>query len=356
MNTFCIFGDYVAADFLPAATSRIEEQLPFSGILSLVLKEDSSPREDRNEVRDFLQPLLEKEADFLLIDLQDTGMLAEPGEDEPDPLHCSRARWEAVIEAATQEILTAYRPEQLIVNEHYFSTIYLEGEAFHSYSNSSRISRCNMLMRFLFAKIKNAAEGCHMIPFPTGVFDVSVIWDGEKEYQYHPGYYHYGQQAVKAILDQYEETLANSAQGTAAGREQEAAAKAAREECRIAIAQERCGEWMTYLSNAPVLAAEEDHAERRRIRGLETLAAGSDWLILGWEENIYASSYQIERYENGIWEQIDLIDGGGDPCCRVGDLTPDTEYYFRVSVNNEDTSHRYGQDIICKTKTINDPE
>lgn len=340
MNTFCIFGDYVAADFLPAATSRIEEQLPFSGILSLVLKEESSPREDRNAVRAFLQPLLEKEADFLLIDLQDTGMLSEPAEDEPDPLHCSRARWEAVIEAATQEILTVYKAEQLIVNEHYFSTIYLEGEAFHSYSNSSRISRCNMLMRFLFTKIKNAAEGCHMIPFPAGVFDVSIIWDGEKEYQYHPGYYHYGQQAVKAILDQ----------------DEKAPVKTAQEECRIAIAQERCGEWMTYLSSVPVLAAEEDHAERRRIRGLETLAAGSDWLTLGWEENIYASSYQIERYENGIWEQIDLIDGGGDPCCRVGDLTPDTEYYFRVSVNNEDTSRRYGQDIICKTKTINDPE
>ena len=344
MNTYCIFGDYVAADFFPAAESRIEEQLPFSGIVNLVLGDADNPEVDRSAVRAVLQPLLDKNADFLLIDLQDTGMLYEPEGDQPDPLHCSRARWKAVINAAAREILTVYLPEQLIVNEHYFSTVYLENAAFQSYRNSSRISRCNMLMRFLITEIENAAKGCHVIPFPAGVFDVSVVWEGEKEYQYHPGYYHYGQQAVRAILDRYE----NSNEETPAGRIQE--------ESRIAIAHERSSELMTYLAGTPVLAAEEDYAERRRIRGLQVLIMGSDWLLLHWEENIYASDYLVERFENGNWEQVDLIDAVTEPCCRIEDLTPGTEYYFRVSVNDEDASHRYGQDIICRTELANTPE
>ena len=176
MNTYCILGDYVAADFLPASESRVEEQLPFSGIVSLVLEDADNPEVDRSAVRAVLQPLLDKNADFLLIDLQDTGMLYEPEGDQPDPLHCSRARWKAVINAAAKEILTIYLPEQLIINEHYSSTIYLDDEAFHSYGNSSRISRCNMLMRFLFTEIENAAKGCHIIPFPSSVFDVSIVW------------------------------------------------------------------------------------------------------------------------------------------------------------------------------------
>lgn len=344
MNTYCIFGDYVAADFLPAPESRIEEQLPFSGIVNLVLQDADNPEVDRSAVRAVLQPLLDKNAGFLLIDLQDTGMLYEPEGDQPDPLHCSRARWKAVINAAAKEILTVYLPEQLIVNEHYFSTLYLDGEAFHSYRNSSRISRCNMLMRFLFAEIENAAKGCHIIPFPKDVFDVSIVWEGEKEFQYHALYYHYGQKAMRAILDQYEdgsETLPS---------------KTVREESRIAIAHERCSELMTALGSAPVLAAEEDHAERRRIHGLQVLVTGSDWLLLHWEENIYASTYLVERFENGTWEQVDLIDAVTEPCCRIGDLTPGTEYYFRVSVNDEDASRRYGQDIICRTELANTPE
>jgi hypothetical protein len=249
-----------------------------------------------------------------------------------------------VIEAAAKEILTVYRPEQLIVNEHYFSTVYLEDAAFQSYRNSSRISRCNMLMRFLFTEIENAAKGCHIIPFPAGVFDVSIVWEGEKEYQYHPSYYHYGQQAVRAILDQYE----NTNEQTLTGR--------MREESRIAIAHERCSELMTYLGSAPALAVEEDHAERRRIRGLQALITGSDWLLLHWEENIYASDYLVERYKNGVWEQVDFIDAVTEPCCRIGDLAPGTEYYFRVSVHNDDAARRYGQNIICRTNTTDDPK
>ena len=344
MNTYCIFGDYVAADFLPAPESRIEAQLPFSGIVSLALEEAGSPEENRSSIREFLKPLLERKADFLLIDLQDTGMLSEPEGDQPDPLHLSRARWKAIIETAAQEILMVYKPEQIIVNEHYSSTVYLENEAFHSYRNSARINRCNMLMRFLITEIENAAKGCHIIPFPAGVFDVSIVWEGEKEYQYHPSYYYYGQQAVRAILDQYE----NSNEETPIGRIQE--------ESRIAIAHERCSEVMTYLASAPALAAEEDHAERRRIHGLQALIKGSDWLLLHWEENIYASDYLVERFENGNWEQVDLIDAVTEPCCRIGNLTPGTEYYFRVSAYNEDAARRYGQEIICRTNTTDELE
>ena len=344
MNTYCIFGDYVAADFLPAPESRIEAQLPFSGIVSLAFEEAGSSEENRSSIREFLKPLLERKADFLLIDLQDTGMLSEPEGDQPDPLHLSRARWKAIIETAAQEILMVYKPEQIIVNEHYSSTVYLENEAFHSYRNSARINRCNMLMRFLITEIENAAKGCHIIPFPAGVFDVSIVWEGEKEYQYHSLYYHYGQKAMRAILDQYEDCP------------EVLPSKRTREESRIAIAHERCSELMISLGGMPLLAAEEDYAERRRIHGLQVLVTGSDWLLLSWEENIYASAYLVERFENGSWEQVDLIDAATKPCCRIGELDPGTEYYFRVSVNGEEASRRYGQDLICRTNTANGPE
>ena len=142
---------------------------------------------------------------------------------------------------------------------------------------------------------------------------------------------------MRAILDRYE----NSNEETPAGRIQE--------ESRIAIAHERCSELMTALGGMPVLAAEEDYSERRRIHGLQVLVTGSDWLLLSWEENIYASAYLVDRFENGSWQQVDLIDAATEPCCRIGDLASGTEYYFRVSVNGEDASRRYGQDIICRT-------
>ena len=331
MNSYSILGDYVAADFLPAPESRFEAQLPFSGIRKIVLDSKSSREEDERAVREYLKPLFEKKADYLLIDLQDTGMLEGPQENEADPLQCSRNRWKLVIGIAARQILEVYAPQELIVNEHYSSTVYLDGDEFRTYENSVRIGRCNMLMRFLFTEIENAAKGCHIIPFPVDVFDVAILWEGEKEYQYHPGYYCYGQKAVRIILDR---DVTSRAQ----------------EENRIAIEHEQCSEYMSWLSQAPVLAAEEDRAQRRRIRGLRQEAAGSDWVFLYWEENIYAADYLIERYDNGIWEYVDMIDAVTEPCARVEGLLPDTEYYFRVNVKAEDTAGRYGQTIVCRTK------
>ena len=341
MNTYCILGDYVAADFLPAPESRIVERQPFSDIVKIVLEGEGSPEADQSRIRSVLEPILTKDADFLLIDLQDARMLTQPEADQPDPLSCSRDRWKTVIDAVMREILASYMSSQLIVNEHYSSTIYLEDGTFHSYGDKNRISRCNMLMRFLFAEIENAAQGCHIIPFPADVFDVSILWDGEKEYQYHPRYYRYGQKAMRAILNQYE-----NADASAEGREEE--------ETRIAIEHERCSELMTWMSDSPALAAEEDHAERRRVRDLRAEVTGSDWLLLAWTENIYASSYLIKRYINGVWEQIDSIDAATQPCCRIGNLEPGKVYYFHVGIDEEDGSCRYGQDIVCRTNQSDD--
>ena len=330
MSSFSIIGDYVAADFLPAAESSIEAQLSFSEITKRLLQNTQEPERDAEEIRTLVQAFLTWPADYLIIDLQDSDMLAEPGEDAKDALRLGRDRWEDAIRLIAQELRAVYRPEQIIVNEHFSATMYLDGKIFKMFDNSARINRYNMLMRFLFSQLEKELQGCHIIPFPADVFEVNAVYNDESELQYHPCYYHYGQQAMDAIL------------GDAARTQTE-------EENRIAIAHDRCSETMSSFLDDPGRAAEMDFAERRMIRGLRLTERDSQWLQLAWTENIYAPAYLVERYEGGTWEKVETISAEQAPACWISDLEPDTEYYFRVTAEVDDAARRYSQELICRT-------
>ena len=188
-----------------------------------------------NSNKKFLDYLLEEKADFLILDANDCRkqLVLDKSAPEgtracimdnrcmPDFDKCmsfmfasgegyeyvpgtsiDRAEYEHAVEVICGEIKKVYRPEQIILNKHYYAESYIDDRGIHKYVRllPDETDKALELIKYIESLLEKHLAGCHIIDFPDDVLGDPNHRFGLCSMHYHPMYYEYAQEALEVIF------------------------------------------------------------------------------------------------------------------------------------------------------------
>ena len=162
-----------------------------------------------NSNKKFLDYLLEEKADFLILDANDcrkqlvldksapegTRVCITDNRCMPDFDKCmsfmfaseegyeyvpgtsiDRAEYEHAVEVICGEIKKVYRPEQIILNKHYYAESYIDDRGIHKYVRllPDETDKALELIKYIESLLEKHLAGCHIIDFPDDVSENSI--------------------------------------------------------------------------------------------------------------------------------------------------------------------------------------
>lgn len=122
----------------------------------------------------------------------------------------SYENWINIVKKVSEKILTVYKPEEIIIHEHYFSEHYIENDLLYAYDLSSPILEKSLpVLQLLYKHLKLYFKGCHIISFPHNCLGDPKHKLGKDPLHYSSLYHRYCQECLDIIFrnSEYEEII-----------------------------------------------------------------------------------------------------------------------------------------------------
>ena len=190
--------------------------------------------------KNFLEYLLEEKADYLILDCNDCRKQLIFDAEAPEGIHAcitdncympefkkcvktmfgtrggnkylpstdiERAEYDKAIEIICSRIKQVYKPEQIILNKHYYAEGYIDETGFHRYIRDlfDENDKTLELIKYVESVVEKYLEGCHVINFPDNVLGASEHIFGICSLHYHSSYYDYVRESLEVIFQGLQE-------------------------------------------------------------------------------------------------------------------------------------------------------